>query len=251
MRLWWREHTAAVRLVPLVTWVTPANVAEGGLLVPSLHYCQRRWSWWPRWIVVDMGYLAAEAKRYCRERWQAAILTKVRSDMKLVPPYVSWQRAECPQGQPLQWLGYDGQDQEHWFGVVEGGTPALCGSCWEASRCPRQFAFAASDHESLLGLLPLASRPAQVLLQRVRPWIEPTQSYEKNQLGLSQMFLNSLRLTWSMALLADAAVLLRSHALMQAPAETHLLRALAPRQGWLDLGCEHEDAASPTEWSSR
>ena len=147
-----------------MTWVAPANVAEGGLLVPSLHYCQRRWSWWPRWIVVDMGYLAAEAKRYCRERWQAAILTKVRTDMKLVAPYVSWQRAECPQGQPLQWLGYEGRDQEHWFGVAEGPAPALCGSCWEATQCPRQFAFAASDHESLLGLLPLASRPAQVLL---------------------------------------------------------------------------------------
>jgi hypothetical protein len=92
----------------------------------------------------------------------------------------------------LQWLGYEGRDQEHWFGVAEGPAPALCGSCWEATQCPRQFAFAASDHESLLGLLPLASRPAQVLLQRVRPWIEPTQSYEKNPLGLSQMFLNLL-----------------------------------------------------------
>lgn len=46
-----------MRLVPLVAWVAPANVAEGGLLVPRLHYCQRRWSWWPRWIGVDMGYL--------------------------------------------------------------------------------------------------------------------------------------------------------------------------------------------------
>ena len=36
LRLWWREHTAAVLLVPLVTWVAPANVSEGGFLVPSL-----------------------------------------------------------------------------------------------------------------------------------------------------------------------------------------------------------------------
>ena len=93
--------------------------------------------------------------------------------------------------------------------------------------------------------------PRRCCLQRVRPRIEPTQSYEKNQLGLSQMFLNSLRLTWCLALLADAAVLLRSHALIQAPAETHLLRELAPCQSWLDLGWESENAGSPAERSSR
>jgi hypothetical protein len=47
-------------LVPLVIWVTPANVSEGGLLVPSLHYCQRQWDWCPPLVVADMGYLEAE-----------------------------------------------------------------------------------------------------------------------------------------------------------------------------------------------
>lgn len=223
-------------LIPLVSWAAPANVAEGGLLVPSLRYCERRWSWWPPIVVADMGYLAAAAKRYCRERWHVAVVTKVRVDMNLVPPYVAWNRVACPQGQRLQWLGHGWREDQHWFGVAEG--PNLCLHCWEQSTCPRQFAFAPSQHESLLGLIPLASRPAQALLQRVRPWIEPTQSYEKNQLGLSQVFLNSLQLTWCMALLADAAVLLRAHALLHAPAERPVLHELAPHQGLLDLGWE-------------
>src|SRR2546426_2248295 len=68
------------------------------------------------------------------------------------------------------------------------------------------------------------------------PWIEPAQSYEKNQLGLGQMFFNSLPLTWCMALLADAAVLLRAHALLRAPAvERALLCKLAPKQGELNF----------------
>jgi len=88
----------------------------------------------------------------------------------------------------------------------------------------------------LLGLLPLSTLAAQRLLQQVRPWIEPAQSYEKNQLGLSAMFFNSLRLTWCMALLADAAVLLRAHALLDAPpVERALLRGLAPQQGEMDF----------------
>ena len=237
LRLWWREHTAAVLLVPLVSWVAPANVSEGGFLVPSLRYCERRWSWWPQIVVADMGYLAAEAKAICRKCWRVAVVTKLKVNMILVPPYVAPDRVECHQGQPLRWLEYAPLEDRHWFGV--SGEPIFCQRCWEASRCGREFAFAPGDHETLLGLLPLVSLPAQRLLQQVRPWIEPTQSYEKNQLGLSQVFFNSLHLTWCMALLADAAVLLRAHALLQTPIrQHHLLQELAPQQAFLDL---HEE----------
>jgi hypothetical protein len=233
-RLWWREYSPSVLLVPLVSWVTPANVSEGGLLVPSLHYCDQRWLWWPRQVVADMGYLAAESKRRCRERWRVAVVTHMRSDMKLVAPFVSEREAACAQGQPLQWLGYDVREDRHWFGAA---PPAeLCSSCWQASACPRQFAYAPAAHETLLGLLPLNTLAAQRLLQQVRPWIEPAQSYEKNQLGLGTMFFNSLRLTWCLALLADAVVLLRAHALLRAPAaERALLRELAPQQAELNF----------------
>jgi len=158
----------------------------------------------------------------------------MRSDMKMVAPFESEREAACAQGQPLQWIGYDVRDDLHWFRAVSS-TP-LCSVCWEASTCPREFAYAPAAHETLLGLLPLNTRAAQRLLQQVRPWIEPAQSYEKNQLGLGQMFFNSLRLTWCMALLADAAVLLRAHALLHAPAlERALLCELAPKQGELNF----------------
>jgi hypothetical protein len=139
LRLWLHHYLVGVQLVPLVSWVTPANVSEGGLLVPSLHYCQQQWDWCPPLVVADMGYLGAAAKQQCRERWRVAVLTKLRSDMKLVPPYVAWDQAACPQGEPLTWLGYDGRAGEHWFGV--GAEPDLCRCCWEAARCPRQFAY--------------------------------------------------------------------------------------------------------------
>lgn len=167
--------------MPLISWVTPANVSEGGLLVPSLQYCDQRWAWWPRQVVADMGYLAAESKRRCREQWRVAVLTHLRSDMKLVAPFVSEQAAACPQGERLQWLGYDVREDRHWFGVTPPGE--LCRVCWQASTCPREFAYAPAAHETLLGLLPLNTQPAQRLLQQVRPWIEPAQAYEKNQFG--------------------------------------------------------------------
>lgn len=238
-RLWWKAHHRAVLLVPLVSWITPANVSEGGLLVPSIGYCERRWSWWPRYVVADMGYLAADKKKLCRERWRVAVVTHLRSDMKLVEPFESEDQTVCSQGQPLQWLGYHTQDDQHWFGVA--APTGLCSICWQATTCPRQFAYPPAAHETLLGLLPLSTTAAQRLLQQVRPWIEPAQSYEKNQLGLGQMFLNSLRLTWCVGLLADAAMLLRAHALVHAPTDAAPLRQLAPTQGQLDLDAADTD----------
>ena len=245
LRLWLHHYSVGVQLVPLVSWVAPAKVSEGGLLVPSLHYCQQQWDWCPPLVVADLGYLGAAAKRQCRERWRVAVLTKLRSDMKLVSPYVAWDQAACPQGEPLTWLGYDGWAGEHWFGV--GAEPELCGRGWEAGRCPRQFAHAPAEHETLLGRLPLASRLARRVLQQVRPWIEPAQAFEKNQLGLGQVFFNSLRFTWVMALLADAVVLLRARALLGRPAVRPLLVDLLPRQLSLELGAEVAKSVPPAQ----
>jgi len=225
-----------VTLVPLVSWLTPANVAEGGLLVPSLRWCARHLGWWPGLVVADMGYLAAQSKQVARETWQTAVVTKRRMDMKLLPPYVTAERVECPHGQRLEWWEYEPETGQQWFRVA--GEETLCGQCWEASACPGYFGFGAAQHETFFGLLPLASRTAQRLLQQVRPWIEPAQSFEKNQLGLGQMFFNSLRLTWQMSLWADSAVLLRTMAWLDLPAEAHLLALMTPQQMELELNEE-------------
>jgi hypothetical protein len=220
-------------LVPLVSWVTPANYSEGAFLYPSVRYCERRWQWHPELIVADMGYIEAQTKRRLRETWQIAVITRLKENMLLVPPFENPQRAVCEQGQILQWLGYEVADQLHWFGVTQ--SDPLCAWCWQAAHCARQFSYRPVDHETLLGLLPMNTRANQRLLQQARPWIEPAQSYEKNQLGLSEGFLNSLRFTWSMSLLADAAVLLRARVLLEKPVVELPMFELTPRQLVLDL----------------
>jgi len=181
-----------------------------------------------------MGYLDATTKRLARQRWDVAVVTRLREGMLLVPPFETPTQTVCAQGQPLQWLGYEPEEERHWFGVR--AAQPLCGRCWQAGDCAREFSYAASDHETLLGRLPLNTTVTQRLLQQVRPWIEPAQSYEKNQLGLGQMFLNSLRLTWMMSLLADAVVLLRASALLCEPRSSRpLLDELLPHQLPLDF----------------
>jgi hypothetical protein len=216
-----------------VSWLAPGNRGDAPFLPPSVRYCARHLDWVPDRVVGDMGDIHQAAQRDRRQHLAVGVLTRLRPDMKLIAPFESGPVAVCAQGQRLDWLGYEARDRRHWFGVRE--PEALCACCWGASRCPRQFSYAPEAHEILLGTVPLASRVAQRLLQQVRPWIEPAQSYEKNQLGLGAMFLNSLRLTWTLGLLADTVVVLRAHALLKHRPVAPLLAELLPRQLPLDL----------------
>jgi hypothetical protein len=220
-------------LTPVVSWLTPADVPEGYLLRPSLRYCWRRFDWRPDIVVGDLGYIHGGTKRSIRETWKVAVVTKMKSDMRIIAPFQSAHEITCPQGQPLQWLEYDELADRHGFGVR--AEQPLCGQCWEAGQCSREFEYAPAHHETLLGLIPSSRRAAQQLLKQARSWIEPCQSFEKNVLGLNDQFLNSLRLAWSVGLLADAAVLLRQLALLESPATKTLLENLLPKQGTLDL----------------
>ena len=70
---------------------------------------------------------------------------------------------------------------------------------------------------------------------------------EKNQLGLSKIFFNSLRLTWVMSLLADAVVLLRARALLSQPPRRPLLAELLPTQLPLELAANTPMRFSDTQ----
>jgi len=233
LRLWLNSYSPSVRLIPIVSWLTPASVPEGYLLKPSIGYCWRRFAWRPDIVVGDLGYINGQIKRVIRETWKVAVVTKMKSDMSIIAPFESTRCVTCPQGQPLQWLEYNQEEDRHCFGVRVADP--LCGQCWQVSGCTQEFEYAPSHHETLLGLIPLSTLAAQQLLKRARSWIEPTQSFEKNILGLNSQFLNSLRLTWCFGLTADAVVLLRNLALLKEPPSPALLENLLPKQSSLDL----------------
>lgn len=237
MRLWLRSYEPAVLLVPLVSWAAPGHVPEGYLLKPSIRQCQRRLGWRPDIVVGDLGYIQQQTKQEIRQQWQVAVVTKLKRDMKIIEPFDAWDQMSCHQGQTLQWLGYDAEDSLHWFGVPAGEN--LCRYCWETAACTKEFGYPPELSETLLGLLPLNTVVARRLIYQLRPWIEPYQSFEKNVLGLNQMFFNSLRLTWTLSLLADAVGLLRALALLDSPRQINLLQELIPTQmawSWENTG---------------
>jgi len=222
-----------VLLVPLISWAAPANRDDSVFLEPSVHYCARRLGWTPDIIVGDMAYVSLHAQRRLREHMHVALVTKLKPNMVLPEEFDDPFTMTCGQGQILRWLEFREVEQLHWFGIAD--PDPLCTWCWQASSCPRQFSFQPRDHEIMYGTIPLASRTAQRLLRQARSWVEAAQSYDKNQLGLSHVFLNSLRLTWVMCLLADTVTLLRARAITTDPPSTNPLRELMPYQTCLNL----------------
>ena len=179
-----------------------------------------------------MAYAALVVQRRLRERLQVAVVTKFKPNMVLPEEFEDAFTMTCEQGQELRWLGLHERDQQHWFGVTE--PEPLCSRCWQQSTCPRQFSFPPHRHEILYGTIPFSSSAGQKLLRQARSWVEATQSYEKNQLGLNQFFLNSLRLTWVVCLLADTVALLRATAMITNPKDADLLAPMRPKQMHFD-----------------
>lgn len=231
--MWLRQCHGGVLLVPLISWIAPANRDDSIFLEPSIHYCAQHLQWTPDIVVGDMAYVNLHAQRRLREGSRVALVTKLKPNMILPEEFDDPYTMTCEQGQVLRWLGLQELDQLHWFGVTD--SHPLCTWCWQRSSCPQQFSFAPDKHEILYGTIPLSSSVGQRLLRQARSWIEATQSYEKNQLGLSQFFLNSLRLTWVVGLLADTVALLRATAILTEPKSLPPLHQIMPQQIDFDL----------------
>jgi len=233
LRLWLRQHQPSILLASLISWAAPANRDDVVFLEPSVKYCARHLEWTPSIVVGDLGCLGMVTQRRLREKLQVALVTKFRPGMVLPDAFENPFSLTCDQGQSLHWLGLHEAEQLHWFGVAD--SDPLCNWCGRRSTCPQEFSFQPQDHEILFGTIPFGSRVGQQLLRQARSWIEATQSYDKNQLGLSQFFLNSLRLTWIMCLLADTVALLRATAMIAEPQSSGLLEPIRPVQLRLDL----------------
>jgi hypothetical protein len=228
------QRWEAVLLVPLMSWTAPANRGDVLFLEPCLRYIRHHLNFTPSLVVADMAYINMAMQTRLRQQMQVGVLTHLPPNYDLPKKVEPALAMRCAQGQKLQWLGLHEKEQLHWFGVAPESNP-LCLWCWQASRCPREFSFAPTDHEIVLGTIPLSTPLARKLLRQTRSWIEATQSYEKNQLGLSKMFFNSLRLTAIIDLLADTVSLLRAHALLCEEPDANLLEQLMPKQLKLEL----------------
>ena len=83
LRLWLKMKGKNL-MVPLVSFIAPANVHEGDFLNSMVRHCKNKLSLHIDIIVGDMSYISSDQKMRLRRQSNTAVLTRVRENMQ--PP---------------------------------------------------------------------------------------------------------------------------------------------------------------------
>jgi hypothetical protein len=193
-------------LIPLVSFIEPANIYEGTLLPPMIRKSQEDLSLHLPIVVADMGYIGMDQKRDLRTQHQTAVLTRIRENMSPPDPYGDSFCPECPEGVPLSWDGYDPETETHCY-IAPRDCP-VGRSCRFSGHCYQEVYVSSSLDEHCFGLIPLHTQVAQRLLQEIRPQAERGFENDKNKLQLNRFFINSLKIARILGHLSDASQVL-------------------------------------------
>lgn len=193
-------------LIPLVSFIEPANAHEGKFLIPMIQDTQNELSLHIDIIVADMGYISYEQKAVLRKQTNTAVLTNVRENMHPPKEFADHSCPECPEGLPLTWDGYSVETEKHCY-VTPIDNPA-CQFCRLYGNCYQEYYLSPSADEHHFGIIPLHTRVSQRLLQKIRPQVERGFENDKNKLYLNRFFVNSLKLARIIGHLSDACQIL-------------------------------------------
>src|SRR3989338_6364310 len=89
-------------MIPLISFIEPANVYEGGFLKPMIQKTQNELFLHIDIVVGDMGYISSEQKMELRKQFSTAVLTRVRENMLPPEEYTDYNRPECPEGKTAE-----------------------------------------------------------------------------------------------------------------------------------------------------
>ena len=193
-------------MVPLVSFIAPANVHEREFLNPMIRNSKNELSLHINIIVGDMSYISSEQKMQLRRQSHTAVLTRVRENMQPPKEYFDYGCPECPEGIPLCWDDYDAETEMHCY-TSPLDNPA-CDTCWQHGNCYQELYVSPSIDEHHFGMIPLHTKVSQKLLQKIRPQVERGFENDKNKLYLNRFFVNSLTLANILGHLSDACQIL-------------------------------------------
>jgi hypothetical protein len=220
-------------LVPLVSFVEPANVYEGNLLCPMIHNTQKDLSLRIDIAVADMGYISSDHKKELRNQFQTAVITRVRENMLAAEEYRDYGCPECPEGIPLIWDGYDPETETHRY--IAPRDQAACKLCRLQDSCYQEVSIRPPIDEHRFGIIPLHTTLAQRLLQQIRPQVERGFENDKNKLSLNRFFANGLEMAKILGHLADACQILLLFAEMKTNTKAKAKRVMKAAYTQLSL----------------
>jgi len=193
-------------MVPIVSFIEPANVYEGRFLLPMIKKIENELSLHVDIVVGDMGYISSSQKMELRKQFSTAVLTRVRENMYPPEEYMDHGCPECPEGAPLSWDGYNLETETHRY-ITPVGNPD-CIPCWRYGNCYQEYYVSPLNDEHRFGIVPLHTQISQRLLHTIRPQVERGFENDKNKLYLNRFFVNSLKLARLIGHLSDACQIL-------------------------------------------
>lgn len=211
-------------MIPLTSFIEPANIHEGQYLPPMVQHTQNDLSLHIDIIVGDMGYISSEQKMDLRKQSHVAVLTRVRDNMHIPTEYRTYGRPECPEGIPLMWDGYDHETEEHCY--IKPPDNLICSSCRLNGTCYQEIHLGSLICEHHFGIIPLHTKVSQKLLQEIRPQVERGFENDKNKLSMNKFFINSLMLARIIGHLADACQILLLFADMKTNTKSKAIKVL-------------------------
>ncbi len=200
-------------MIPLISFIEPANTHEGKLLSPMIQKTHGDLSLHIDAVVGDMGYISAGQKRDIRKQWQTAVLTKIRENMSPPEKYLDYGCPECPEGFPLSWDGYNPDQEGHRY--ITSMNHPTCSLCRLQGNCYQEIYIRSAIDEHHFGIIPLHTKVAQRLLRKIRPQVERGFENDKNKLYLNRFFTNSLKMARIIGYLSDASQILLLFAAMK------------------------------------
>ena len=175
-------------------------------------------------VVGDMGYISSDHKRELRKQSQTAVITRVRENMFPPKEYVDHGCPECPEGIPLSWDGYDLDTERHRY--IAPTDHAACKACRLHGGCYQEHSINPLTDEHRFGIIPLHTKVAQRLLQKIRPQVERGFENDKNKLSLNRFFANSLKIAKIIGYLTDACQILLLFAEMKTNTKAKAMRIM-------------------------
>jgi len=132
---------------------------------------------------VDQGYYDFDRFATIQETLGITVLVQPKSNATAAVPTTDTQIPTCPANQPLDWVTFDADTQEHLYRCPWEHPET---TCIQAGTCPQHFPVAQAAHPVLFAALP-AHHWIRRTLERLRKRIETEFAVHTNQLGLNRL----------------------------------------------------------------
>lgn len=194
-------HPAIAWRLPLYSALYPANVPDIQVLEEVLTGAQQRTPMPITYAVVDQGYYDFERFATIQETLGITVLVKPKTNARATVPATETHIPLCPANQPLDWVTFDADSQDHCYRCPWDHPET---QCIEAGTCPQHFAVPQAAHPVLFAALP-AHHWIRRTFERLRKRIETEFGVHTHQFGLDRLKFRGLAAFRALSPLMDWA----------------------------------------------